>query len=569
MKHFKINLFILTTLTLLVITEKVPERELYAAENVYSRIELHPNLVQKNDLDLFDISNTMYKFIDQNNLKLVSQGHGSDTLDYEVNTPSDRKLNILVQNNSDNFNINFSQDDLGIARSLNVKKRYYSLNEIQHFLDTNYNSLKSDLGTVKQERKLQGILNWQTPQWLELYKKIQPSDLTFSENVDHVEAKDNESKVLFDIKIETVNEDKFIKIYNDHKNEYEDNHARYERKIVQTDNEEKIQDYLTTTFKEIREIADKTKHGQLSDLVPRLKQKFTDEGYVLEDVNKDRNFNIKKENEEVGTLIVYETDGQVIGVTIKINGSEYVLSIPKNENQWQKNLEEIKTYLDTIKTKPSPLNFKNSKEKFITYLTSNKQCTFVPTLEEDIIAIGSVKEEANCKLSGGHVVFEIFNTGYFQFLHFYYDSPLLTTEYMLGLDETTFQARTESVLNELIKQIDDVTAKQENSDGDVVIDLQKVKALFDEVVTNVECSEAAGDVVSCQYKSNKARAARITKLNGNKMIKVHLFNSINSDKNGSLASNPVYYLQITNGYDQLEDFKNTLNSFFKHHSSLL
>lgn len=567
-----ITIFFLTTM--LTTSNPIP-RQLSATE-INGRILLHSNLQKTKDLDLQDISNTFYKFIDQNNLKLISQGIGSKLLEYNINTPSHRKLHIKVQKNSDDFKIDLNQKDFNFSKSLNVTQRYYSLNEIQHFLNNSFKSLK---GRMMKERKLGKALKLDKDAWMLLFAGVLADEYNVMDSGSETDVykfvvrKGDEE--LYNIEVNLGDDDKMIKIYNDGGDEFDmenaDHHARYERKIVDSDDEEKLKGYYAETNESILNVINHKNVGDLETLKEDLIGAL--DGYVLENVFENV-YEIKKGDEDLGKLFIYNTEGGFFGVTVKLSDSEFDMMIPHKKSNWSNSLTGLKAQLDTVSDKPQPYNFEEAVTNFLEAFNAacplGVEFSALTTVDENVLSHMELPSSSDCELESGKIYFEIFKSGYIQFLHFYYDSPFLTTEYMIGLNRDTFEKRSKTVVDELVAQVKEVIEEQQKDGEDVEIKMDDIVKALEETNKGSMCTPNEETQV-CHY-ANGGKSALVDKkddeASGQHYFRIELFDSINSEKSGDFASNPVYYLQQRNGYDQIELFKAKATDFYGHNDKL-
>ena len=572
----------LISFTILILSMKfastsVIPRILYTTQDLKGRVLLHSNLQKTKDLDLHDISNTLYKFIDQNNLKLLSQGIGAKSIEYDINTPSDRKLLIKVEKNSDNFKIDLKQKDSNFNKSINVKQRYYSLNEIQNFLNNSFNSLKQDLNK-KIDRSLAGkkVLKLNDDEW----KKLIQTVLTTKFKVDG-EKKDNfkvfkvePSDLWYKISITGEEGNIMIKIFNDDLEENDDHHARFERKIVDSDDEGKLEDYIGTTHSEMEKILERKNKGDIKSLSDEIRKKLST--YTFDEIVADRNYKIKKGDAYIGNLFLYEIKNYFT-VTVKLSDSEFDMMIPQKKSDWNITLDGLETQFKKATENQPPLDFKSAVTKLLDKIKEN--CKFEEKDKGDItyekLTINHLDLAGkivlpgsnNCVLEEGTILFEIFQFGYIQFLHFYFDSSFLKTEYMIGLNnkDESFKKRSGIVIQELIKQVDAVIKGQQAGTEDVEITMDLIKTTLDESGAG-KCEQKTGNVniLVCHYGNTGKSAFVESKVNkASKFFRIELSNSIFTKNGGDFADNPVYYLQERNGYDQLALFGEKAKEFFE------
>ncbi len=135
-------LFIFRVLSIPVLLTNVhpsPRKLKLAKSQFYNEKSKKPR-----DLSLYDISNTVYTQISENDLKVNSQNFDKNSMNYSIKNENDRELQLKVNKTRTGFNLSLNSGEKKTPeRKLSVQTKYYFMNEINHFLMNNFKSFKS------------------------------------------------------------------------------------------------------------------------------------------------------------------------------------------------------------------------------------------------------------------------------------------------------------------------------------------------------------------------------------------------------------------------------------------
>lgn len=428
------------------------------------------------NLDLFDISNVVYKVAAERNLKILAQKHDTDYSEYNIKANDENKYDIKVNNLGDNIDFNIFKSKGNLINGLKISDKKYMTGELSSFLK-NYlpfgNKTERKL-TSKQEKLREvseGLVNY-----LNSMNRLN-ENLSINNDVERAQIFLNEKNV-FTILIKGDNDDLELIITNKpNEIEFQDfkiNHFEFRRSISL--DEEK--DNLMAYYKEISDdIIGKIslKNGS-SNFVKQIYTKIvigldsiftliiTDkngleiDGYITFDIfEKDNSKN------KLGEIQIYPIEKESI-YGLSLNRSEQTIEFHLPVSELEKSLPNlISTLTDILINKTHKVyDFEAIKDILKSKLAEiNCILTISESEKEANISNETFKtgyyqledaDSSKCEAKGSIFKYELFSYGFLQYFHISIENDLLMDEFMIAVNDK-FSDTLNKSLNRFITDI--------------------------------------------------------------------------------------------------------------------